>query len=111
MFPKHKVIQKITICLSFMMITIGLPLSYIIALGLLAKLSSIFSIRLWGIYSDRYSNKTIIRICAPTFIACILAWSFTAMGSSPVISIVLLAIIHGYTLGAAKSNQRSQGDF
>jgi MFS family permease len=78
----------------FMMITIGLPLSYIIALGLLAKLSSIFSIRYWGIYSDRYSNKTIIRICAPTFIACILAWSFTAMGSSPVISIVLLAIIH-----------------
>ncbi len=78
----------------FMMKTIGLPLSYIIVLGLLAKLSSILSIRLWGIYSDHYSNKTIIRVCAPVFITCILAWSFTAMGSSPVISIVLLAIIH-----------------
>lgn len=78
----------------FMMKTIGLSLSYIIMLGLLAKLSSILSIRLWGIYSDRYSNKTIIRVCAPVFITCILAWSFTTMGSSPVISIVLLAIIH-----------------
>jgi len=78
----------------FMMKTIGLSLSYIIVLGLLAKLSSILSIRLWGIYSDRYSNKTIIRVCAPTFITCILAWSFTAMGSNPAISIVLLAIIH-----------------
>jgi MFS family permease len=86
----------------FMMRTIGLPLSYIIALGLLAKLSSILSIRLWGIYSDRYSNKTIILVCAPAFITCMLAWSFTAMVSSLVISVVLLAIIH-IVSGASKA--------
>lgn len=78
----------------FMMKAIGLSLVQIIVLGLLAKLSSILSIRFWGICSDRYSNKTIIRVCAPVFITCILAWSFTAMGSSPAVSIVLLAIIH-----------------
>jgi MFS family permease len=78
----------------YMMKTIGLPLSYIIALGLLSKLSSILSIRLWGAYSDRYSNKTIIRVCAPTFITCILAWSFTSMASGFTLSIFLLAVIH-----------------
>ncbi len=78
----------------YMMKTIGLPLAYIIVLGILAKVSSILSIKLWGTYSDRYSNKTIIIICAPTFIICILAWTFTAVGSSQLISIVLLAIIH-----------------
>ena len=78
----------------YMMKTIGLPLLYIIALGLLAKLSSIYSIRLWGMYSDRYSNKTIIRVCAPAFIICILSWSFTATGSNLYISIIMLAIIH-----------------
>jgi MFS family permease len=86
----------------FMMKTIGLPLSYIIALGLLAKFSSILSIRLWGIYSDRYSNKTIILVCAPAFISCILAWSFMGMGSSLVISVMLLAIIH-IVSGASKA--------
>jgi len=78
----------------YMMKTLLLSLTCIIILGLLAKISSIVSLKLWGTYSDRYSNKTIIIICAPVFIICILAWTFTAMGSSQLISIVLLAIIH-----------------
>ena len=74
--------------------TIGLPLSYIIAFGILSQLSSIASIQMWGRYSDRYSNKTIISIAAPIYICCILAWTFSAMFASTLITIAFLALIH-----------------
>jgi MFS family permease len=78
----------------YMMKTIGLSFAWIIALGLLAKFGSIFSLKFWGAFSDKYSNKTIIRICAPTFITCILSWTFVAMTPNKATSIALLIIIH-----------------
>jgi len=78
----------------YMMKTIGLSFAWIIALGLLAKFGSIFSLKFWGAFSDKYSNKTIISICAPTFIICILSWTFAAMTHHKAISISLLIIIH-----------------
>jgi MFS family permease len=80
-----------------MMKTVGLSLSYIILLGIIAQLSSIFSLKIWGSYSDKYSNKTIMAICAPVYIGCILAWSFTGMHSMQTFSIVLLVVIHVLT--------------
>ncbi|HYH16815.1 MAG TPA: MFS transporter [Flavisolibacter sp.] len=81
----------------YMMKSLNLPLSTIIGLGLLAQVSSIFSIQMWGRYSDQYSNKTIMSIAAPIYIACILAWTFTAMGSTSMIVLGLLAIINVFT--------------
>lgn len=78
----------------YMMKTIGLSFAWIIALGLLAKSGSIFSIKFWGKFSDKYSNKTIIRICAPTFITCILSWTLVGMTPNKGFSIFLLIIIH-----------------
>lgn len=78
----------------YMLKTIGLPLSYIIGLGILNQLSSVFSIKLWGRYSDRYSNKTIIHICAPVYILCIVLWAYTAMPPTQLLSLALLAGIH-----------------
>lgn len=78
----------------FMMKTISLPLSYVIALGIISQLSSIASLKLWGKYSDRFSNKTIISICAPLYITCILAFAFTAMPASVVTTLVMLFLIH-----------------
>jgi MFS family permease len=78
----------------FMLKTIGLPLSYVIGLAIISQLSSIAFLKLWGTYSDRFSNKTIINICAPLYIACILAFAFTAMPSSKVVVIGILTGIH-----------------
>lgn len=78
----------------YMMKTIGLSFAWIIFLGLLAKFGSIFSLKFWGIFSDKYSNKTIIRICAPTFITCIVSWTFAAMTKNQAVSIALLVVIH-----------------
>lgn len=77
----------------YMMKNLGLPLVYIISLNIVSQLSSITSIKLWGRYSDRFSNKTIIRICAPVYTICIIAWSFMGIMSSTVL-LPLLALIH-----------------
>ncbi|HEY0272418.1 MAG TPA: MFS transporter [Chitinophaga sp.] len=78
----------------YMMKTLGLPLSYIVGFNVLAQLSSICSLHMWGRYADKYSNKNIFRVCAPVYIACILAWAFTGMFSSRYLVIALLGLIH-----------------
>jgi MFS family permease len=78
----------------FMLKTIGLPLSYVIGLGILAQISGIFSLKVWGRYSDWFSNKTIISICAPLYITCILAFAFVAMPNNLLVSIAILIAIH-----------------
>lgn len=78
----------------FMLKTIGLPLSYVILLGILGQLSGILSFKLWGQFTDRFSNKTIISICAPLYIGCILLFAFTAMPGQKLLTIVMLILIH-----------------
>jgi MFS family permease len=78
----------------YMLKTIKLPLSYVISLGLLGQLSGILSYKMWGKYTDRFSNKTIISICAPLYIVCILAFAFTAAPGFRFLTIALLAIIY-----------------
>jgi len=78
----------------YMMKALGLPLSYIIGLGILTQLSSIVSIRLWGRYADSYSNKTIIAICAPLYICCIIGWCFVGTSPNAHTNIILLAVIN-----------------
>lgn len=78
----------------YMMNTIGLPLSYIIGFGILSQLAGIFAIKIWGKYSDQFSNKTIIRIAAPVYILCILGWSFVMLPSSHTITLFLIGLIN-----------------
>ncbi|GEP97282.1 MFS transporter [Chitinophaga cymbidii] len=78
----------------FMMKSMGLGLSYIIGLTILSQVSSILTIRLWGLFADRYSNKTIIAIGAPIYILCLVAWCFVGIYSQLWPNLVLLALIH-----------------
>jgi Na+/melibiose symporter-like transporter len=77
----------------YMMKTLGLPLVYVISLNIVSQVSSITSIKLWGRCSDRFSNKTIIRICAPVYIGCIMAWSVIGIMNAAVL-LPLLVIMH-----------------
>lgn len=78
----------------FMMKSMGLSLSVIIILGTISQLFSILTLRMWGIFSDRYSNKSIIAVSAPLYIMCIVAWCFVGIYSHFYLNIALLAIIH-----------------
>jgi len=78
----------------YMMKTIGLPLSYVIGLGILSQLSSIVSLKLWGGYADNYSNKTIIAIGAPLYVVCIVGWCFVGQSANFSANIILLSVIN-----------------
>lgn len=81
----------------FMLQGMGLPLSYIIVLTIISQLSSIMTLRMWGVFSDRYSNKSIIAISAPLYILCIIAWSFVGIYSKMYVNLGLLVLIHLFT--------------
>lgn len=78
----------------FMMKSMGLSISYIIPLTILSQLSSIFTIQIWGVFADRYSNKTILAICTPLYVLCIIAWCFVGIYTGLYANLTLLAIIH-----------------
>lgn len=78
----------------FMMKALGLPISYIIVLTIISQLSSILTIRMWGTFADRYSNKSIIALTAPIYILCIVAWCFVGIYSRMYANLILLVIIH-----------------
>ncbi|WP_353721059.1 MFS transporter [Dyadobacter sp. 676] len=78
----------------FMLKTLGLTLMYIVPLTILSQLSSIVTIGYWGVFADRYSNKTIIAICAPLYLCCVVAWCFVGIYSNLVSNLALLAVIH-----------------
>ena len=78
----------------YMLKRLNLDMSTIIILMVLNQLVSIAFLRLWGKYSDRFSNKSILSINGPLFIVCILAWTFTARPEKHIFTLPLLVIIH-----------------
>lgn len=81
----------------FLLKKMNMPLSYIVALGIIGQIGSILTIRLWGAFSDRYSNKTVIALCAPLYIACFVAWSFVGLYRHMYMSFALLILIYLFT--------------
>jgi MFS family permease len=71
-----------------------LPLSYVVGFNILSQITNILFIRIWGKYSDKYSNKTILKICGPIYLLVILAWTFTTMPTVHSFTLPLLIIIY-----------------
>jgi MFS family permease len=78
----------------FMLAALKLSISYVIILGVTGQLAGILTLRLWGTFSDRYSNKSIIGVAAPIYILCILAWCFVGIYSQQYANLLLLLCIH-----------------
>lgn len=81
----------------FMLREMNLSMAYVIALTVVSQLCSIFTIRMWGRFSDRYSNKTVLAITAPLYILCIVGWCFVGIYSRFFANMILLVIIHIFT--------------
>ena len=69
-------------------------LSDVVTFSIISQLTNILFIRIWGKYSDKYSNKTIIQVCAPLYICCLLAWTFTTLPEKHNFTFPLLILIY-----------------
>jgi len=78
----------------YMLKRLGLSMSFIIALSIISQVVNFAFLRVWGKFTDRFSNKSVLAICGPLFIASILAWTFTTMPEKYFLTVPLLVVIH-----------------
>ena len=69
-------------------------MSFIIGLSIVSQVFNFLFLKIWGRYTDRFSNKSVLAISGPLFIFSILAWTFTTMPEKYVLTIPLLIVIH-----------------
>jgi MFS family permease len=78
----------------YMLKRLQLDLSLIIAFTVLSQIMNLAFLRIWGGFSDRFSNKSVLGVSGPIFMACIIAFAFTAMPERHILTIPLLVVIH-----------------
>jgi MFS family permease len=78
----------------YMLKTLGYDMTVIIAFTIISQLSNLAALGVWGTLIDRFSNKAVLRISAPLFLACILGWTFTGVPWAQPILLYLLGAIH-----------------
>ena len=82
-------------------------MSFVIILSVISQLFSFMFLRIWGKLSDKFSNKSVLGVCATMYVLCVLAWTFTTLPDIHSFTKPLIVIIHifmgisisGITLG------------
>lgn len=67
---------------------------FVLVLTVMSQMMHAITLKLWGRYSDQYSNRTVLRISGSLFVFCILLWVFTAMPSKHAFTTPLLVGLH-----------------
>ncbi len=78
----------------YMLKSLGFPMTKVLALTIASQLSNLAALGLWGALIDRFSNKAVLEIAAPLFLACTFAWTFTGAQWVQPMMLHLLVIIH-----------------
>ena len=81
----------------YMLNRLHLDLTLVIALATLSQTTNVLVLRQWGRIADRFSNKSVLGVAAPLFIACIFAWTFTTLPEKHAFTLPLLVLIHALT--------------
>lgn len=69
-------------------------MGYVIGLTTLTQVFNVLFFRRWGRYADRYSNKTVLGICAPLYLLCIAGITFTTLPDVYAGTLPLLIALH-----------------
>lgn len=78
----------------YMLKRLGLSMSFIIGLSIISQVLNFLFLKIWGRYTDRFSNKSVLAISGPLFIFSIFVWTFTTMPEKYFLTIPLLIGIH-----------------
>lgn len=57
----------------FIVRQLRLDVSFVLLLGVVSQVANIGALRMWGTLSDRHANKSVLAVCAPTYIIAIVA--------------------------------------
>ncbi|MBF0333817.1 MAG: MFS transporter [Alphaproteobacteria bacterium] len=73
---------------------LGFEISFVTVLMVTSQLANTLFLRPWGRMADRFSNKAVLSVCAPLFLLCVLAWTYTAVPQRHALTVPLLFLIH-----------------
>jgi hypothetical protein len=62
-----------------MLKSLGYSMTIVLAFTIASQLSNLAALGLWGSLIDRFSNKAVLEIAAPLFLACTFAWTLTGL--------------------------------
>ncbi len=77
----------------YMINILYIDLFLIVILQVLAQITNIIFFRIWGNIIDKYSNKSVLLIVCPLFLAGIVIWLFTT-ASNFLLTLIILILIH-----------------
>jgi len=78
----------------YMLKRLGLSMSFVIGLSIISQVMNFIFLSVWGRFTDRFSNKSVLAVSGTFFIFSILAWTFTTMPERYFLTIPLLVLIH-----------------
>jgi MFS family permease len=77
-----------------MLSRLEMSLTWVIGLIVIGRIVNILFLRVWGSLSDYISNKSVLAVCSPLFLVCILGWTFTTFPDKHVLTLPLLIVLH-----------------
>lgn len=86
----------------YMLTSLGMDTSMVMVFTVIGQISSLAFFKIWGVLSDRYSNKSVLRVSGPILIGCFLLWASTVLFSSDT-AIIPLVILAEVFMGVATS--------
>ena len=81
----------------YMLTVLQMDMSYIVAFMILSQIMNLSFLRIWGRFSDQFSNKSVLAVSGPLFLISIFAWAFMTTASRHQLTIPLLIAIHIFT--------------
>jgi MFS family permease len=78
----------------YLMTQLDYDIWFVTGLTVLSQTANMLTLRQWGRLADGFSNKAVLSVCAPLFLACIVAFPFTAMPEKHALTAPLLMIVH-----------------
>jgi len=73
---------------------LNLEMSFIILLTIISQGAHLLFLRIWGKFSDTFSNKSVLAVSGPIFIISILLWTFTTLPEKHMFTLPLLVGIY-----------------
>lgn len=57
----------------FIVRQLGFDMTFVMMLSVVSQLANLIALRSWGVLADRFANKSVLLVAAPTYIVCIVA--------------------------------------
>jgi MFS family permease len=86
----------------FFLRQLGFGMTFVMALSLISQFANLLTLRKWGDLADRFSNKSVLNLAAPAFIACIAAMIVASQFPDKVMAGAYLIGLH-LVMGAASA--------